>query len=98
MHSPQDKTVEVSNAEDLYRSVRHPKSFVSLDGADHLLTNKDDSIYAGNLIASWASRYLKIPEDEELPTDYEVVANLGKEGFTTQMRAGRHYFIADEPV
>lgn len=97
MHSPQDKIVEVSNAEDLYRSVRHPKSFVSLDGADHLLTNKEDSIYAGNLIASWASRYLKIPEDEELFTKYEVLANLGKEGFTTQMRAGRHYFIADEP-
>lgn len=98
MHSPQDKIVEVSNAEDLYRSVKHPKSFVSLDGADHLLTNKEDSIYAGNLIASWASRYLKIPEDEELVTEYEVAANLGKEGFTTQMRAGRHYFIADEPV
>lgn len=98
MHSPQDRIVEVSNAEDLYRSVKHPKSFVSLDGADHLLTNKEDSIYAGKVIASWASRYLKIPEDEELVTQYEVVANLGKEGFTTQMRAGRHYFIADEPV
>lgn len=97
MHSPQDNIVEISNAEDLYRSVRHPKSFVSLDGADHLLTNKKDSIYAGNVIASWASRYLKIPEDEELQTDFEVVANLGGDGFTTQMRAGKHYFIADEP-
>lgn len=98
MHSPQDNIVEVSNAEELYKSVRHPKSFVSLDGADHLLTNKKDSIYAGNLISSWASRYLQIPEDEEIISEYEVVANLGEEGFTTQMRAGKHYFIADEPV
>lgn len=97
MHSPQDNVVEISNAEALYKSLRHPKSFVSLDGADHLLTDTEDSEYAGNLIASWASRYLEIPESEELKTAFEVVANLGEEGFTTQMRAGRHYFIADEP-
>lgn len=97
MHSPQDRVVEVSNAEDLYKSVRHPKSFVSLDGADHLLSNKKDSQYAGEVIASWASRYLSIPEEEELFTEHEVVANLGREGFTTQLRAGKHYFTADEP-
>lgn len=100
MHSPQDRVVEVSNAEDLYRSVKHPKSFVSLDGADHLLTNKADSRYAGEVISSWASRYLELPEEEkkeELITQHEVVANLGKDGFTTQLRAGKHYFTADEP-
>lgn len=98
MHSPQDRIVEISNAEDLYRSVRHPKSFVSLDGADHLLTNKNDSSYAGGVIASWASRYLEIPQVEELISEHEVVANLGKEGFTTQLKAGKHYFTADEPI
>ncbi|WP_029033857.1 bifunctional alpha/beta hydrolase/OsmC family protein [Salinimicrobium terrae] len=97
MHSPQDKVVEISNAEALYKSVRHPKSFVSLDGADHLLTNNRDSEYAGSVIASWASRYLQIPEEKELLTEHQVVANLGKNGFTTHMRAGRHYFTADEP-
>ncbi|MGI0105717.1 bifunctional alpha/beta hydrolase/OsmC family protein [Salinimicrobium sp. WS361] len=97
MHSPQDTVVNISNAETLYKSVKHPKSFLSLDGADHLLTNNEDSKYAGDVIASWASRYLEIPEDKELKTDHQVVANLGKEGFTTQMRAGRHYFTADEP-
>lgn len=97
MHSPQDPVVEISNAEALYKSVKHPKSFVSLDGADHLLTNDKDSEYAGRVIASWASRYLEIPEDKDLETEHQVVANLGAEGFTTQMRAGKHYFTADEP-
>lgn len=97
MHSPQDRVVAVSNAEALYKNVKHPKSFVSLDGADHLLTDKEDSAYAGRVIASWASRYLEIPEEKELPTNHQVVANLGEEGFTTQLRAGKHYFTADEP-
>ena len=98
MHSPQDLTVEIKNAEELYVAAHHPKSFVSLDGADHLLTKTEDSQYAGKVIAAWASRYLKIPEVEKLHTEHEVVANLGEEGFTTQMRAGKHYFLADEPV
>lgn len=98
MHSPQDSVVEIKNAEELYIAARHPKSFVSLDGADHLLTKVEDSVYAGEVIAAWASRYLKIPEEQELYTEHEVVANLGEEGFTTQMRSGRHYFVADEPV
>jgi uncharacterized OsmC-like protein/esterase/lipase len=97
MHSPQDPVVAISNAEALYKQVKHPKSFVSLDGADHLLTNNKDSEYAGKVIASWASRYLEIPEEKELPTSHQVVANLGEEGFTTQLRAGKHYFTADEP-
>ena len=97
MHSPQDHVVEIKNAEELYIAARHPKSFVSLDGADHLLSRTEDSVYTGKVIAAWASRFLDIPEEKELYTEHEVVANLGEEGFTTQMRAGRHYFIADEP-
>ena len=97
LHSPQDATVELKNAEELYRAARHPKSFVSLDGADHLLTNKEDSKYAGAVIAAWALRYLRIPQQEKLISKHQVVANLGKEGFTTQVRAGIHYFLTDEP-
>ena len=97
MHAPQDSVVGIQNAEELYQNARHPKSFVSLDGADHLLSNAVDSEYAGEVIASWASRYLSIPQPEELQTEFEVVANLGEEGFTTQLRAGKHYFLADEP-
>lgn len=98
LHSPQDNVVEVKNAEELYRAARHPKSFVSLDGADHLLTRSEDSLYAGEVIAAWASRFLSIPEPEKIYTQHEVVANLGEEGFTTEMRAGKHFFLADEPV
>jgi putative redox protein len=57
-HSPQDQTVGIENAMELFQAAQHPKSFVSLDGADHLLSNPDDSRYVGALIATWASRYI----------------------------------------
>lgn len=97
LHSPQDPIVEIKNAEDLYIAAKHPKSFVSLDGADHLLTDKKDSAYTGRVIAAWASRYLSIPEKTKLTTEHQVIANLGEEGYATQLRAGNHYFTADEP-
>ena len=99
MHSPQDTTVDIKNAEAIYKSAHHPKSFVSLDGADHLLSNKTDSIYAGNIISNWAKRYLELPEIEVLKTSHQVVASLDNDdGFTTQIKAGNHYMVADEPT
>jgi len=97
LHSPQDTTVEIKNAEELYKAAKHPKSFVSLDSANHLLTNKADSLYAGEIIGSWAHRYLEIPQVTSLKTNHDVVAFLGEEGFTTQIKAGNHFFVADEP-
>jgi putative redox protein len=61
MHSPQDQIVEVANAAHLYKAAHHPKSFISLDGADHLLSHKADSAYVGDVIASWAERYVDAP-------------------------------------
>lgn len=58
MHSPQDTTVGIENAEQIYKAGWHPKSFISLDGADHLLSNKEDSSYAGQIIATWSNRYI----------------------------------------
>jgi putative redox protein len=58
LHSPLDEIVAVENAGEIFAAARHPKSFVSLDRADHLLSDRKDSIYAGNLIAVWASRYI----------------------------------------
>ncbi len=99
MHSPQDGTVGIKNAEEIYLAAHHPKSFVSLDGADHLLMNKKDSLYVGQVIAGWASRYVDVPENEALKTQHQVVASLdGDDGFTTQMKVGNHYMLADEPV
>ncbi len=99
MHSPQDKIVGIKNAEELYIAARHPKSFVSLDGAEHLLSNKEDATYAGNVIATWASRYLSIPNKEIPESNADVVAGLEKEdAFTTRIKAGNHSFLADEPI
>ncbi len=58
MHAPHDTTVDIRHAEMLYREAKHPKSFISLDNADHLLTSKKDACYAGEVIATWVKRYL----------------------------------------
>ncbi|MHA7057699.1 bifunctional alpha/beta hydrolase/OsmC family protein [Aquimarina sp. M1] len=98
LHSPQDTTVGIKNAEEIYHAARHPKSFVTLDGADHLLMRKEDSIYAGKVIAGWSSRYVDIPEEPTLKSQHHVVASLGdEEGYTTQMKVGNHYMVSDEP-
>ncbi|WP_299313564.1 bifunctional alpha/beta hydrolase/OsmC family protein [uncultured Aquimarina sp.] len=98
MHSPQDTTVGIRNAEEIYHAAKHPKSFVTLDGADHLLMKKEDSIYTGKVIAGWSSRYVDIPEETRLKSQHHVVATLGNdEGYTTQMKVGNHYMVADEP-
>lgn len=99
MHSPQDTTVGIKNAEEIYISAKHPKSFVSLNNADHLLMNRKDSIYVGEVIASWATRYLDTPKAENLSSQHQVVASLDAEdGFTTAMKMGRHLITADEPI
>jgi putative redox protein len=99
IHSPQDITVEIKNAEEIYVAAKHPKSFVSIDGADHLLLNKEDSLYVGNLIANWAKRYVVIPKIDNLKTAHQVISNLNAaDGFSTQMKVGNHYMMADEPT
>ena len=60
LHAPQDRIVTIENAEKIYVAARHPKSFISLDGADHLLTKKEDGHYVGEVIASWVGRYLDL--------------------------------------
>ena len=98
MHSPQDEIVSINHAEELYKAAWHPKSFVSLDGANHMLSSKEDSHYVGSVISAWASKYLKEEELPELETDHEVMANLGATGYTTQIIAGNHHLLADEPI
>lgn len=98
LHSPQDLTVEVANAAKIYAAARHPKSFVSLDGADHLLSQKADSMYAGDIIACWAKRYISIPKREKLQVQKEVAVRLGSEGFTTEVMVRHHALTADEPT
>ncbi|MDH3693313.1 MAG: bifunctional alpha/beta hydrolase/OsmC family protein [Gammaproteobacteria bacterium] len=98
MHSPQDIIVGVDNAAAIYQHAKHPKSFISLDGADHLLSASDDSRYAGDIIASWANRYIDLPQTERPSTDQQLVASIDdSRGFTVNMQAGRHAMLADEP-
>jgi hypothetical protein len=58
MHAPGDDTVGLSNAMEIFMAAKHPKSFISLDSADHLLTRREDAVYVANLIAAWAERYI----------------------------------------
>lgn len=98
-HSPQDSTVTIKNAEEIYLAAHHPKSFVTLDGSEHLLIDKKNASYVGQVIAGWAARYLPAPVEEEINTTHQVVASLdGDDGFTTEMKLGNHYYRADEPI
>lgn len=100
LHSPQDTTVGIENAAAIYTAAHHPKSFISLDGADHLMSNKLDSLYAGKMIASWAERYLHIGETDKLLTDAQTVVSIKDKTnkFLTQIQSGKHSLLADEPA
>ncbi len=97
MHSPQDTIVRLENATEIYTKAEHPKSFVTLDGADHLLSNERDARYAGTVAANWATRYIVPDHEEELAPEGEVWTRLGDDGFTTEVIAGSHKMLADEP-
>lgn len=97
LHSPQDKIINIDSAAEIYTAARHPKSFVTLDRADHFLTQPSDSLYVGNMIAAWVQRYLELEEPQELRTHMEVVTRTQQGGFTTEIRAGDHSLLADEP-
>lgn len=96
MHSPQDTIVGIENAQEIYVQAMHPKSFISLDGSDHLMSKEEDAKYAGMMIASWANRYIQLRETYEAP-EGEVHVRIGKTGYATEVTAGRHQMIADEP-
>ena len=104
MHAPMDDTVAVDQARRIYQAARHPKSFLSLDDADHLLSRAADAEYAATMIAAWSSRYLDDAEsrpstvDEPGPPEGEVVVATGAKGYRSEVRSGRHRYLADEPV
>jgi len=101
MHSPFDTIVGVDNAEKLYHHAHHPKSFITLDDADHLLSNPKDSIYVGNVIGTWVQRYFPQKENTMLETKGEQLVghlNLVEDNFTTSIQTSSHTMIADEPT
>ena len=101
-HSPLDAIVSIDEAAKIYTAARHPKSFISLDKADHLLSKAQDSEYVATTIASWASRYLELGGDdpgENLPDliDGEVLITELNHRFLRGMYSNSHFLRADEP-
>lgn len=99
LHSPVDNVVGVENASRIFLAARHPKSFVSLDDADHLLTRPADAAWAADLIATWASRFLpEEPAAERPEDDAEVLVQETGEGtYANVIRVGPHVLASDEP-
>ena len=101
LHSPVDNIVGIDNAAQIFQVARHPKSFISLDRADHLLSNAADSKYAGTIIATWAGKYLKaIREGAQEPKIAEsgILVRTGRTGYMTEALVNGHRLIVDEPV
>jgi uncharacterized OsmC-like protein/alpha/beta superfamily hydrolase len=102
MHSPTDTIVGIDNASHIFLAAKHPKSFVSLADADHLLSKRRDAVYAADVIAAWAGRYLDmIPEaeaDDDAAPGAVSVTETGRGKFQQLIAAGPHRFLADEPA
>lgn len=105
-HSPLDQVVSIDEAARIYTAAKHPKSFVSLDQADHLLSNPEDSRYVAEVLSAWAGRYLKTDRMPAKKEDAEmqivepgsVIVRERDKKFTREILAGHHHLISDEPV
>lgn len=100
-HSPTDDIVGIENASHIFTAAKHPKSFVSLAGADHLLSKRNDAVYVANVIATWAERYIERPAergDEQIEVGTVLVRESGNGKFQQEVLSGPHRFLADEPV
>jgi len=99
MHAPLDETVSIAEAEKIYHEAKHPKSFISLDDADHLLSRKQDAEYVAEAIAGWASRYIPEQESEHRPVKKgHVLVEEKNHVFTQHISSDSHYWLADEPT
>ncbi|QPF89729.1 bifunctional alpha/beta hydrolase/OsmC family protein [Bradyrhizobium commune] len=103
MHSPVDDTVGIDNATRIFVAAKHPKSFVSLDHADHLLTRPADALYAADVITAWASRYVDAAKPATTTDSSEaprrvIVQETRKSKFNQIISVGPHRLVADEPV
>ena len=100
-HSPTDDTVGIDNATRIFVTAKHPKSFVSLAGADHLLSKRSDAVYVANVIAAWVDRYLEQPvehSNKQIEAGIVLVRETGHGKLQQEVTSGPHRFLADEPV
>lgn len=100
LHSPADSIVNITEAEKIYHSALHPKSFVSLDKADHLLSSKIDSEYAADVIVAWAMRYISVNAEKRTSkgSGWQVLVEEKDHKFAQHVSTTSHYWLADEPV
>jgi uncharacterized OsmC-like protein/alpha/beta superfamily hydrolase len=101
-HAPGDTLVGIDNASKIFLAAKHPKSFVSLDDADHLVSRRVDGLYVGTVLAAWASRYLPAPastaRSPDGPRDTVFVRETHAGRLQQEIAVGPHRLIADEPV
>ena len=100
MHAPHDTIVDVSNAQQIFTAAKHPKSFISLDDADHMLSRRDDARYAGTVLAAWAGRYMPVPAstaEARAGSEDVVVTEAGDGKYAQTVNVGRHWLRVDEP-
>lgn len=99
MHSPIDQTVSIGEAEKIYSAVKHPKSFIGLDGADHLLTRKADSEFVAAMISEWAGRYVSTNSSNQQASAAEghVLVEEHDRKFARRVTTDAHNWLADEP-
>ena len=101
-HSPTDDTVGIDNASHIFAAAKHPKSFISLAGADHLISKASDAAYVARVISSWADRYLDMAVDarptKDPPPGTVVVHETRRGQFQQEIMIGNHRLLADEPV
>ncbi|MEO1639446.1 MAG: alpha/beta fold hydrolase [Pseudomonadota bacterium] len=101
LHAPLDTTVGIENASNIFLAAKHPKSFVTLDDADHLITRPADAEYAADVIAAWSKRYLKLapaPDPAGAPEGIVRVTEADADGFLQDVQSGPHHLLADEPA
>jgi len=102
LHAPTDAVVGIENAANIFAAAKHPKSFVTLDTADHLVTDPADAEYAAGVIAAWAARYLGLappPPPPGAPEGVVRVSEADPAGFLQDVNAGpAHHVLADEPA
>ena len=100
LHAPRDATVSIDNASEIFIAAKHPKSFLTLDSADHLLTKAEDAEYAADVIATWAKRYIDLRRPAPpigTPEGVLRVSEADPKGFLQDVQSGAHHLLADEP-
>lgn len=99
LHSPIDNRVSIDHAAEIFLAAKHPKSFISLDSADHLLFNRSDAEYAAKIIGAWVSKYIDNKKGESIKVEKGSVSLKNRKGtkFTNDIYTSKHHIVADEP-